>query len=85
MGGNGFIVVDGDSHVFEPAEIWERYLEPEYRVAARSAFYFNQDHDGLCTVILNGRAAPAINSVDAIAGRGPADRASASFRSSATG
>lgn len=55
-------VLDADSHVFEPAEIWTEYLEPEYRVAARSAFYFSQDADGLCTVILNGRPAPAINS-----------------------
>jgi predicted TIM-barrel fold metal-dependent hydrolase len=55
-------VLDADSHVFEPAEIWTNYLEPEYRVAARSAFYFRQDDDGLPTVILNGRPAPAINS-----------------------
>ncbi len=55
-------VLDADSHVFEPAEIWTEYLEPEYRVAARSAFYFRQDGDGLCTVILNGRPAPAIGS-----------------------
>jgi predicted TIM-barrel fold metal-dependent hydrolase len=61
MGANGFMVVDGDSHVFEPAEVWERYLEPEYRVAARSSFYFNQRDDGLCTVILNGRAAPPLD------------------------
>jgi uncharacterized protein len=55
-------VFDADSHVFEPAEIWTEYLEPEYRVAARSAFYSTQDADGLCTVILNGRPAPAVNS-----------------------
>ena len=55
-------VLDADSHVFEPAEIWTQYMEPEYRVAARSAFYFSQDADGLCTVILNGRPAAAIDS-----------------------
>jgi len=54
-------VLDADSHVFEPAEIWTEHLEPEYRVPARSAFYFHQDADGLCTVILNGRPAPALN------------------------
>jgi hypothetical protein len=48
--------------VFEPAEIWTEYLEPEYRVAAGSAFYFSQGSDGLCTAILNGRPAPAIDS-----------------------
>jgi predicted TIM-barrel fold metal-dependent hydrolase len=55
-------VLDADSHVFEPAEIWTQYMEPEYRVAARSAFYFSQDADGLCTVILNGAPAAAIDS-----------------------
>jgi uncharacterized protein len=55
-------VFDADSHVFEPAEIWTEHLEPEYRVAARTAFYFTQDADGLCTVILNGRPAPAVSS-----------------------
>ncbi|HEY2106695.1 MAG TPA: amidohydrolase family protein, partial [Candidatus Binataceae bacterium] len=55
-------VLDADSHVFEPAEIWTDYLEREYRVAARSAFYFNHDPDGPGTVILNGRPAPPINS-----------------------
>src|SRR5215472_7543400 len=57
-----FPILDADSHVFEPAEIWTEYLEPEYRVAARSAFYFSQGSNGLCTVILNGRPAPAIDS-----------------------
>lgn len=55
-------VFDADSHVFEPAEIWTDYLEPEYRVPARSAFYYRQESDGLSTVILNGRPAPPIDS-----------------------
>ncbi len=25
------LVVDCDSHVMEPPDLWERYLEPEYR------------------------------------------------------
>src|SRR3954462_11908568 len=25
------IVVDADSHVMEPADLWERYLDPQYR------------------------------------------------------
>ncbi|HVN29900.1 MAG TPA: hypothetical protein VMT64_15495, partial [Candidatus Binataceae bacterium] len=25
------IVVDCDSHVMEPPDLWERYLEPQYR------------------------------------------------------
>jgi predicted TIM-barrel fold metal-dependent hydrolase len=59
---NNIVVFDADSHIFEPTEIWTDYLEPEYRVAARSAFYFRQDADGLSTVILNGRPAPPLDS-----------------------
>lgn len=62
MAMNRIPVFDADSHVFEPAEVWTEYLEPEYRVAARSAFYFSQGSDGLSTVILNGRPASAIDS-----------------------
>jgi predicted TIM-barrel fold metal-dependent hydrolase len=28
---DGFRVVDADRHIIEPADIWERYLEPAYR------------------------------------------------------
>lgn len=48
-------VVDIDSHVYEPIEIWEKHLEPAYRVAARSAFLYEVDGGGLETIILNGR------------------------------
>ncbi len=34
-----FAVFDGDSHVVEPREIWEKYLEPEYRVPGRLALW----------------------------------------------
>jgi len=30
-GGAGALVVDSDSHVMEPADLWIRYLEPEFR------------------------------------------------------
>jgi len=55
-------VFDADSHVFEPAEIWTDYLESEYHVPARSAFYYRQESNGMSTVILNGRPAPPIDS-----------------------
>lgn len=48
-------VFDTDSHVFEPAAIWDEYLEPQYRVAARSAFWYRLDEAGTVSVILNGR------------------------------
>src|SRR5579885_1895055 len=53
----GYRIVDADSHVFEPAEVWDRYVESEYRALARTAFYFRTDEEGLSTAILNGRAA----------------------------
>lgn len=34
-----FAVFDGDSHVVEPRELWEDYLEPEYRVLGKSALW----------------------------------------------
>jgi hypothetical protein len=35
----GFAVFDADSHVLEPQELWEKYLEPEYRVPGRLALW----------------------------------------------
>jgi predicted TIM-barrel fold metal-dependent hydrolase len=58
---NGLMVIDADSHVFEPAVIWEQYLDPAYRVAARSAFYYHED-EFAAGVILNGRQAPLMHS-----------------------
>ena len=34
-----FAVFDGDSHVIEPREVWEKYLEPEYRVPGKLALW----------------------------------------------
>ena len=53
-------VVDIDSHVYEPTAIWERYLDRDYRVVARSAFWHESDEQGLETTLLNGRAARAL-------------------------
>jgi uncharacterized protein len=54
-------IIDSDSHVFEPQAIWNQYLEPEYRFAARSAFSYHDDGDGHFAVILNGKPAPWLN------------------------
>ncbi len=35
----GFAVFDSDSHVVEPREVWEKYLEPEYRVPGKLALW----------------------------------------------
>ncbi len=34
-----FPVFDSDSHVVEPREVWEKYLEPEYRVLGKHALW----------------------------------------------
>jgi predicted TIM-barrel fold metal-dependent hydrolase len=53
------LVVDVDSHVYEPTDIWETYLDREYRVVARSAFWHEIDAHGLEATVLNGgRARP---------------------------
>ena len=34
-----FTVLDSDSHVVEPPEVWEKYLEPDYRVLGKHALW----------------------------------------------
>ena len=34
-----FAVFDGDSHVVEPAEVWTKYLDPEYCTLGKSALW----------------------------------------------
>ena len=34
-----FEVFDSDSHVVEPREVWEKYLDPEYRVLGKNALW----------------------------------------------
>ena len=53
-------VIDVDSHVYEPTDIWERYLERDYRVAARSAFWHEVDDLGIEVTLLNGRRARSL-------------------------
>ncbi len=62
-----FPIVDIDSHVLEPAAIWTDYVEPEYRVPVRSAFWYEFDDEAGDTVILNGKLAPPLR-------RGPMNR-----------
>jgi len=59
-GAADFAVIDVDSHVYEPTAIWEQYLDRDYRVVARSAFWHESDAQGLETTLLNGRAARAL-------------------------
>jgi predicted TIM-barrel fold metal-dependent hydrolase len=34
MGHDGYYIIDGDSHVLEPPDLWDEYLEPEFRPRA---------------------------------------------------
>jgi predicted TIM-barrel fold metal-dependent hydrolase len=38
---NGYKVIDADAHMHEPADMWERYLERDYRSLAPRVAYMN--------------------------------------------
>ena len=38
-----FAVFDSDAHVVEPSVVWEKYLDPEFRVLGKQALW---RHDG---------------------------------------
>jgi predicted TIM-barrel fold metal-dependent hydrolase len=46
MATKAFAVFDGDSHVVEPREVWEKYLEPEYRVPGKLALWREEGKHG---------------------------------------
>ena len=49
-----FAVFDADSHVVEPRDVWERYLDPEYRVLGKHALWREHgEHDAYLKI--NGR------------------------------
>ena len=44
------LVVDMDSHVMEPPDLWQNYLEPRYR---DRAIRIERDADGLETIMID--------------------------------
>ncbi|MHB1925553.1 MAG: hypothetical protein ACYCSJ_12765, partial [Acidimicrobiales bacterium] len=52
-------VIDADSHVLEPADLWERYLEPRYRDRAIRIV----ETDGVEQLIMGGEVVMAGNLV----------------------
>ena len=52
-----FPVIDVDSHILEPAAIWDEYVPPDYRALARSSFWYEFADQGPDTVVLNGSPA----------------------------
>ncbi len=61
MASNGTHIIDVDTHVLEPATVWSRYLEPDYRIPARSAFWHEVDAQGLEVTIVNGESVRALS------------------------
>ncbi|HXR36455.1 MAG TPA: hypothetical protein VN754_10925, partial [Candidatus Binataceae bacterium] len=49
------LVVDSDGHVLEPADMWERYLEPKFR---DRAIRIRVDRKGFEYVEIDGRKSP---------------------------
>src|SRR5262249_23153292 len=41
-----FAVFDGDSHVVEPPDVWDRYLAPEYRTLGKHALWRQEGRTG---------------------------------------
>jgi hypothetical protein len=48
-----YAVFDADSHVVEPAALWEKYLDPEYRTLGRHALWRQEGRTG-CYLKVNG-------------------------------
>src|SRR5713101_6107777 len=46
MATKDFAVFDADSHVVEPPELWEKYLEPEYRTLGKHALWRREGRTG---------------------------------------
>src|ERR1700680_4749953 len=53
-----FAVFDGDSHVVEPPELWEKYLEPEHRTLGKHALW-RQAGRSASYLTVNGEIFPA--------------------------
>ncbi len=60
MAEQAFPVVDSDSHVFEPAALWDSYVPSGFEGLARSALWHFEDAGRRLTV-LNGRPAKEMN------------------------
>lgn len=54
------VVIDVDSHVYEPPAVWDR-VPAEFRSLARSAFYHEVDEHGNRLTILNGGVGRELN------------------------
>ena len=46
MSEKSFAVFDSDAHVVEPRDLWERYLDPEYRILGKHALWREEGQHG---------------------------------------
>jgi predicted TIM-barrel fold metal-dependent hydrolase len=46
MTNKNFAVFDSDSHVVEPRELWDKYLDPEFRILGRTALWREEGEHG---------------------------------------
>ncbi|HXP04884.1 MAG TPA: hypothetical protein VN808_12235, partial [Stellaceae bacterium] len=46
MATKDFVVFDADSHVVEPPLLWEKYLDPEYRMLGKHALWREEGRTG---------------------------------------
>jgi uncharacterized protein len=62
---NGFKVIDSDAHHHEPMDMWDRYLEPDFRdrvpkvIGMRRNFYVYAHDDKLFPIFDAGSPIPA--------------------------
>lgn len=49
-------VIDADGHLLEPADLWQKYIEPKYR---DRAIRMDKDPDGMEILIIDGRRSDA--------------------------
>lgn len=58
MAKDGFLVLDSDIHVFEPPDLWERYLEERFRDRAPQPAASRENY-GIPRWLIEGRLVPA--------------------------
>ena len=54
MAKHGFRIIDAEMHVMEPVDLWERYIDPEFK--ARAPRRLSQRRWDIRTVVEIGRA-----------------------------
>ncbi|MBK6960378.1 MAG: amidohydrolase family protein [Gammaproteobacteria bacterium] len=54
MAKKAFAVFDSDSHVVEPRALWEKYLDPDYRVLGKAALW-REEGPTNCYLKVNGK------------------------------